>query len=573
MANEIWIVPFIGQGHLFPLMELCKQLASRNFKAVFVISSNLSSSVPSSLRQFPLVQIAEIPDEIPPPLSSGSSPLPQPSSGPPRPHHDRHNQMGVGLEKLLSTRYDNPDSAKPVCAVLDIITGWTAEIFKKFGIPTVAFFTSGACSAAMEYAMWKAQPLDINSGETRLLPGLPEEMALTLSDLKQQSRGPPLPIHGGGPPPGAGAGFPPPGPPPSGHSDGLPPPGLPPSGHSDGLPPPLGPGVDFPPPGPPPSGHSDGLPPSLGPGVDFPPHGLPPPFEGPGQKRMGPPKPGGRPPWLDEADRSIALMINTCDDLERPFIEYLVKQIGKPVWGVGPLLPEQYWKSDGSILRDGKLRTSNRRSNVSEDEVIEWLDSKSNGSVLYVSFGSEVGPTVEEFSILAEALEASNRPFIWAVQSGSGRPPGPPAKGEEGYFPHGLDGRVGKRGLIIHGWAPQLLILSHPSTGGFLSHCGWNSTVEAIGRGVPFLAWPIRGDQYHDAKLVVSFLKVGYLISDDISEKIKKDDIVKGIEKLMGDEDMKRRAVRLSAKFEHGFPTSSVAALDAFRDFVAQKAA
>ncbi|ONI05750.1 hypothetical protein PRUPE_5G022600 [Prunus persica] len=546
MANEIWIVPFFGQGHLFPLMELCKQLASRNFKAVFVISSNLSSSVPSSLRQFPLVQIVEIPDEIPPTSSSGSSPLPQPSSGPPRPHHDHHNQMGVGLEKLLTTRSDNPDSATPVCAVLDVMVGWNAEIFKKFGIPTVAFFTSGACSAAMEYAMWKAQPLDIKSGETRLLPGLPEEMALTLSDLKQHSREPPPPIHGGSPPPGAGAGFPPPGPPPSGHSDG----------------PPLSLGGNFPP---------HGLPPPLGPGADF-----PPPFGGPGQQRRGPPKPGGRPPWVDEADRSIALMINTCDDLECPFIEYLAKQIGKPVWGVGPLLPEQYWKSDGSILRDGKLRTSNRRSNISEDEVIDWLDSKSKGSVLYVSFGSEVGPTVEEFSILAEALEASNRPFIWVVQSGSGRPPGPPhagSKAEEGYFPHGLEERVGKRGLIIHGWAPQLLILSHPSTGGFLSHCGWNSTVEAIGRGVPFLAWPIRGDQHHDAKLVVSFLKVGYQISDEISEKIKKDDIVKGIEMLMDDEDMKQRAVRLSAKFEHGFPTSSVAALDAFRDFVARKAA
>lgn len=549
MANEIWIVPFFGQGHLFPLMELCKQIASRNFKAVFVISSNLSSSVPSSLRQFPLVQIVEIPDEIPPTSSPGSSPLPQPSSGPPRPHHDGHNQMGVGLEKLLSTRSDNPDSATPVCAVLDVMAGWNAEIFKKFGIPTVAIFTSGACSAAMEYAMWKAQPLDIKSGETRLLPGLPEEMALTLSDLNQHSREPPPPNHGGSPPPGAGAGFPPPGPPPSGHSDG----------------PPLSLGGNFPP---------HGLPPPSGPGVDFPPPG--PPFDGPGQQRRGPPTPGGRPRWVDDADRSIALMINTCDDLERPFIEYLAKQIGKPVWGVGPLLPEQYWKSDGSILRDGKLRTSNRRSNISEDEVIEWLDSKPNGSVLYVSFGSEVGPTVEEYSILAEALEASNRPFIWVVQSGSGRPPGPPhagSKAEEGYFPHGLEERVGKRGLIINGWAPQLLILSHPSTGGFLSHCGWNSTVEAIGRGVPFLAWPIRGDQHYDAKLVVSFLKVGYPISDDISGKIKKDDIVKGIEKLMGDEEMKQRAVRLSAKFEHGFPTSSAAALDAFRDFVAQIAA
>lgn len=92
--------------------------------------------------------------------------------------------------------------------------------------------------------------------------------------------------------------------------------------------------------------------------------------------------------------------------------------------------------------------------------------------------------------------------------------------------------------------------------------------MEAIGRGVPFLAWPIRGDQHSDAKLVVSYLKVGYLISEDLSETIKKEDISRGIEKLLSDEDMKQRAVRLSAKFEHGFPASSVAALDAFGDFV-----
>ncbi|KAM1033907.1 hypothetical protein ACFX2A_038233 [Malus domestica] len=577
MANEIWIVPFFGQGHLFPLMELCKQIASRDFKSVFVISSNFSSSVPSSLRQHPLVQIAEIPESIP---SSDPSTPPQPTPPPLHRHHDQHNQMAIGLEKLLSTRCQGSDSAPPVCAVLDVMMGWTAEVFKKFEIPTVAFFTSGACSAAMEYAMWKAQPLDIKSDETRLLPGLPEEMALTLSDVKRQSRGPPPHGHGGGPPTGPGAGFPPP----PGHGGGSI------TGPAAGFPPQPSQGVG----GFPPFGPNAGMPLPGQDAVGFPPfgpgHGMPPPdppLNGPGPGRRGPPQPGGKPPWTEDADRSIALMINTCDDLERPFLKYIADQIGKPVWGVGPLLPEQYWKSAGSILHDREFRTSTRRSNITEDEVVEWLDSKPSGSVLYVSFGSEVGPTVEEYKVLAEALESSTQPFIWVVQSGSGRPPGPPrggsdrpqglsrasSEGEEGYYPHGMEARVGKRGLIIHGWAPQLLILSHPSTGGFLSHCGWNSTVEAIGRGVPILAWPIRGDQHHDAKLVANFLKVGYHIPIPPDEKIliKKEDIVKGIEMLISDEDMKRRALELSEKFEHGFPTSSVAALDAFRDFVAQK--
>ena len=83
---------------------------------------------------------------------------------------------------------------------------WTGDIFKKYKIRTIGFFTSGACSA-----LWNTTCMDgvvdIKPRETRLLPGLPEEMALTGSDLKY---GPPT-----GPPPGLwGSGFPcgPPGP-------------------------------------------------------------------------------------------------------------------------------------------------------------------------------------------------------------------------------------------------------------------------------------------------------------------------------------------------------------------------
>ncbi|XP_075640970.1 scopoletin glucosyltransferase-like [Castanea sativa] len=511
---EIWVVPFFGQGHLFPCVELCKHIASRDFESTFIISSNLSTSIPSSFRQHPHIQVIEIPSSLPSP----PPPQPQPASASDPMHHHfkHHEQMALALQNLLSTR----PGPKPVCAILDVMMGWSTEVFAKFHIPTVGFFTSGACSAAIECATWKShKELDtIKPGETRLLPGLPEDMAISYSDLKRRPHGPP-----GGPPPGP--------------------------------PPPLS--------------------------------GGPRPFIG-GPKKMGPPKPGSQPMWVEEVEGVITLLINTCDDLESPFIRYISDQVGKPVWGVGPLLPEQYWKSAaaGSLLHDRELRTNNRKSNVTEDEVIQWLDSKPRGSVLYVSFGTEVGPTMEEYPRLADVLlESSSTTFIWVIQPGSRRsgppraflgPEGQPGSEQEeevGYFPHGLDSKVGNRGLIIRGWAPQLLILSHPSTAGFLSHCGWNSTVEAIGRGVPILAWPIRGDQYYDAKLVVNHLKVGYMISDDLSRTVQKEDIVKGIEKLMGDEDMKNRAQALCTKFVQGFPKSSVTALDAFRDFINHKAA
>uniref|UniRef100_A0A7N1A3I0 Glycosyltransferase n=1 Tax=Kalanchoe fedtschenkoi TaxID=63787 RepID=A0A7N1A3I0_KALFE len=492
MGGEILVVPFFGQGHLFPCVELCKHLVARGFKATLMIPSSLVSSVAASVRENPEIEILEI------------------DSG--------------GMEGLLAERFER--LSKPVCAVVDNMMSSSKEVVGRFGIRTVSFFTSGACSAAVEHCMWKAGVTEdaIKPGETRTLPGLPPEMAVSYSEIKRNF-GPPL----NGPPPfGAG---------PSG-------------GPSD--PPMLGAG--------PPRGPVFGGPlPGFGGGPPGP-----------------PPRLGGAPHWIHEVEGSVGLMVNSCDELERPFIGYLSKNLDLPVWGVGPLLPEDYWKSSGALVRDGKFR-ANRRSNYSEDEVVEWLDSKPKASVLYASFGSEVGPSKEEYEQLALALGESRRPFIWVLQQNAGKhgpPPGlfggsvNPRESDGGYFPHDLAEKVGKRGLIIRGWAPQLMILSHPSTGGFLSHCGWNSTVEAIGRGVPFLAWPIRGDQFFNAKLVVSLLKTGYMVADEFSRSVEKELIAKGMELVMSDEEMKKRAEAVAAEFGKCFPPSSVAALDAFRDLI-----
>lgn len=385
-------------------------------------------------------------------------------------------QAAHDLESHISQRLTNPKPIQVVCAIIDFQVGWSKEVFWKFSIPTIGFFTFGACAAAMEYGAWKAEVGNMKPGEIRAIPGLPEQMSLSYSCLRRRTPGP-----------------------------------------SRGGPGPARPG--------------------------------------------GPPKPGDRPPWVAAIEGTVALMFNTCDDLDRPFLDYMANQMGKPVWGVGPLLPQHYWNSGDSLVSDRLTRSLTRQSSCTEDEVIQWLNKKPRGSVLYVSFGSEVCPTTEEYTELASALEDSTRPFIWVIQSGS--------IGGDGYLPpDGMNKRVEGRGLIICGWAPQLLILSHQSTGGFLSHCGWNSTTEAIGLGVPFLAWPIRGDQYFNAKLVVCHLKVGYMISNgEFSDCIKKEDIVNGIEKLMGDDEIKKRAAAIRSKFQGRFPMSSEAALDDFVNY------
>ncbi|KAJ8427520.1 hypothetical protein Cgig2_008880 [Carnegiea gigantea] len=486
---EIILLPFLGQGHLFPFIELTKHLSnatSLNFTTTLLLPSSLSSSIPASLlchRHH--IRIAEIP--------SLASPLNQRPG--PGPLGQLQVQLRQGIESLLSAR---PGPARPICAVIDVMMGWARPAFDEFGVPVVVLFTSGACSAAVEYGLWKARASDLKPGETRVILGLPEEMAVSYSDFMRQAHYHPPP-HGGPPVPGLERG---------------------------GTP-----------------------------GLGF----------------KGAPGPGQRPPWVDEVEGTVAVLINTCQEMEGPFLDYLARQLGKPVWGVGPLLPEECWKSTSTPVHDCEIR-ANKPSNYTEEEVIQWLDSKPHGSVLYVSFGSEVGPTVDECSQLARALEEIDRPFIWVIRHSSENP-GPPAHlagaqcgpaPEEGCYTQGLECKVGERGLLIRGWAPQLLILTHPSTGGFLSHCGWNSIVEAIGRAVPILAWPIRGDQHHNAKLVVCHLKVGYMIKEDcvLSNMVKKDEIVRGIEKIMTAEGIRQHVDGLRSMFEGGFPASSSAALE-----------
>ncbi|GAY68634.1 hypothetical protein CUMW_265650, partial [Citrus unshiu] len=164
------------------------------------------------------------------------------------------------------------------------------------------------------------------------------------------------------------------------------------------------------------------------------------------------------------------------------------------------------------------------------------------------------GSKLDEYLVLANALEVSNEPFIWVIQTGAGRldPPchltGLDRPAEGNYFHSGLGSKASKKGLIIDGWAPQLLILNHQS-----------------------MAWPIRDDQHYNAKLVINHLKVGYMISNDQSKSIQKNDIVIGIEKLMSDQEIKKRAHMLRRIFYQGFPMSSVASLNAFKDLISQK--
>jgi UDP:flavonoid glycosyltransferase YjiC (YdhE family) len=147
--------------------------------------------------------------------------------------------------------------------------------------------------------------------------------------------------------------------------------------------------------------------------------------------------------------------------------------------------------------------TSLPASPEAEAAVVSFLDCHPPSSVLYISFGSQNSIRAEHMTELALALESAGRPFVWAV-----RPPvGHDVKGDfraDQWLPDGFEekARRGKRGLLLRGWAPQVRILAHASTGAFLSHCGWNSVLESVTHGVPILGWPLSSEQFYNAKML-----------------------------------------------------------------------
>ncbi|KAL1363264.1 hypothetical protein HN51_011469 [Arachis hypogaea] len=192
------------------------------------------------------------------------------------------------------------------------------------------------------------------------------------------------------------------------------------------------------------------------------------------------------------------IVFNTFTELERIYLDHVKKELDhERVWAVGPVLPNPEDGSIGSECRGGS-------STVNHDDLIMWLDSCESGSVVYVCFGSRTVLTSEQMEVLTQALELSGVRFILSVKDLDTRH----VERDHRNVLSGLANRVGKSGFIIQGWAPQMVILSHRAVGSFLSHCGWNSTLEGVISGVVMLTWPMGADQYTNAKLLVDQLGV-----------------------------------------------------------------
>ncbi|PKA56681.1 UDP-glycosyltransferase 83A1 [Apostasia shenzhenica] len=170
-----------------------------------------------------------------------------------------------------------------------------------------------------------------------------------------------------------------------------------------------------------------------------------------------------------------------------------------------------------------------------------WLNAQPPRSVVYVAFGSLAVFNPDQFRELALGLELTGRPFLWVVR--------PDFAVGGGEFPSGFEERVGERGRIV-AWAPQKEALEHPAVGCFVSHCGWNSTMEGVRNGVPFVCWPYFGDQFYNQSCICSAWRNGVSVVRDESGMVSREEVRRRVEEVVGDEGLRGRCVELKEMAE-----------------------
>nr|QZL13808.1 putative glycosyltransferase GT4 [Dioscorea zingiberensis] len=255
---------------------------------------------------------------------------------------------------------------------------------------------------------------------------------------------------------------------------------------------------------------------------------------------------------VKESDaKSYGAVVNSFYELEPEYVDHYRNVMGRRAWYVGPV----------SLCNEEVVDLAGRGGEavIDQDECLNWLDNKQPNSVLYVCFGSVGRFTSAQLHEIALGLESSRQPFIWVVKK--------LFDDEREWLPE-YEKRVEGRGLIIRGWAPQILILNHEAVGGFLTHCGWNSALEAVCAGVPMVTMPMLAEQFFNERLLVDVLKIGVGIGvkeygtgqkfgmgpENVSALVRGEDIEKAVAMLMNAgeeaEEMRRRAreLRESAK-------------------------
>ncbi|KAJ1294073.1 hypothetical protein BS78_01G118400 [Paspalum vaginatum] len=390
MAPHVLVVPFPGQGHMNPMVQFAKRLASKGVATTLVTTRFIARTSGVDARPAMVEAISDGHDEGG--LASAASVS-----------EYLEKQVAAGsasLASLIEARASSaaePEGGPFTCIVYDSFETWVPPVARRMGLPAVPFSTQSCAVSAVYYHFSKGR------------------LAV--------------------PPPSAGA-----------HGDG------------DG----------------PRSEAFQGLPEMDR--SEFPSfvldHG---PFPMIAENALKQFAHEGKDDWV---------LFNSFEDLESEVLAGLANYMRARA--IGPCVPLPAADA-GRVTYGANLLNP-------EDACIKWLDTKAPASVAYVSFGSFATLTAAQTEELARGLLAAGKPFLWVVRAS-----------EEHQLPRHLpdlyEWTASGAAMIVR-WCPQLDVLGHPAVGCFVTHCGWNSTLEALSFGVPMVALGLWTDQPTNARYV-----------------------------------------------------------------------
>ncbi|KAK9944500.1 hypothetical protein M0R45_010064 [Rubus argutus] len=214
-------------------------------------------------------------------------------------------------------------------------------------------------------------------------------------------------------------------------------------------------------------------------------------------------------------DKVDWILCNTFYELEVEEVDWMTKFF--PWRTIGPTIPSMYL--DKRHDDDNEYGFSLFKTN--SDTCMKWLRERPRGSVAYVSFGSVAKLGAEQMEELGWGLKKSNIYFLWVVR-----------EEEATKLPKGFAEEILEMGLVVS-WCPQLDVLAHEAVGCFVTHCGWNSTLEALSLGVPMVAVPQWTDQSTNAKYIMDVWKMGIRAQADEKGIVRQEEIANCVREIL----------------------------------------
>ncbi|KAF7033892.1 hypothetical protein CFC21_044962 [Triticum aestivum] len=243
---------------------------------------------------------------------------------------------------------------------------------------------------------------------------------------------------------------------------------------------------------------------------------------------------------------TMGILLNTAELLESRAVQSprgplcVPERILLLIYCVGP--------SDGKGTKD--------EGRAKRNECLEWLDALPDRSIVFLCSVSKGALSAEQLKEIAVGMERSGQRFLWSVRTpaGSDSPEKHLKVGPEPdlgvLLPQGFLERTKWRGLVVKSWAPQMDVLSHRATGVVLTHCGWNSVLEAIVARVPMLCLPLEAEQKMNKVSMTEDIGVAMELEGYMRGFIKEDEVEAKVRLVIEGEEGRQLRARVAARRE-----------------------